>query len=452
MSNVKVRFAPSPTGMLHVGNARTALISWLFARANGGEFILRIDDSDQARSKDEYEIAIEDALKWIGIDWDTKARQRDRSDIYERKIEQLKNDGRLYPCYETPEELDLKRKSQLSRKLPPIYDRESLNLSAEKIKEYEAQGRKPHWRFKLNHTPIEWNDMVRGEVKFNGADLSDPVLIREDGTPLYHICSVVDDIEYGITHIVRGEDHVSNTACHIQMFEALGAKAPEFAHLPLLSDKEGGKLSKRIGSLSLKDLQDDGLEPMSVVSLMARLGSSDPIEAFTNIKDVVESFDISKFSRATPKFDAQELLRLNAKILHELSFEEIKPRLDKIGLSQLDTEFWNIVRPNIEKLSDVKEWWKVAKTPITPVIDDPEFIKIALELLPDAPWNKDTWKNWANAVKEKTGRKGKQLFMPLRKALTGMDHGPELSELLLLIGYDNAKKRLNDAIIYIQAT
>ncbi len=442
MSNVKVRFAPSPTGMLHVGNARTALISWLFARSQNGHFMLRIDDTDRARSKDEYETAIEDGLKWMGMDWDSKARQRDRSDIYESKIEQLKNDGRLYACYETPEELDLKRKSQLSRKLPPIYDRESLNLSAEKIKEYEAQGRKPHWRFKLNHAPIEWSDTVRGDIKFDGKDLSDPVLIREDGSPLYHICSVIDDIDYAITHVVRGEDHVSNTACHIQMFEALGANAPVFAHLPLLSDKEGGKLSKRIGSLSLKDLQDDGLEPMSMVSLMARLGTSDPIEAVSDIKTVIANFDISKFSRGTPKFDAEELLRLNTKILHELSFEDIKPRLDEIGLPDMDAEFWNIVRPNIEKLSDAKEWWSVTKTPITPIIDDPEFIEAALELLPETPWNKDTWKNWANAVKAKTGRKGKQLFMPLRQALTGMDHGPELSDLLLLIGADNAKERL----------
>ncbi len=444
MGNIKVRFAPSPTGMLHVGNARTALISWLFTRANNGHFMLRIDDTDKVRSKDEYELAIEEGLSWMGMDWDSKARQRDRSDIYESKIEQLKTDGRLYPCYETPEELDLKRKSQLSRKLPPIYDREALELSEDKIKSYKAQGRKPHWRFKLNHAPIIWNDIVRGDIKFDGKDLSDPVLIREDGSPLYHICSVIDDIDYDITHVVRGEDHVSNTACHIQMFEALGAKAPIFAHLPLLSDKEGGKLSKRIGSLSLKDLQDDGLEPMSIVSLMARLGSSEPIEAFSDIKTVIDNFDISKFSRGTPKFDAEELVRLNTKILHEMSFDNAKPRLIELDLSELDEEFWNIVRPNITRMSDAKEWWNVAKGPVTPIIEDPEFIKAALELMPPTPWNKDTWMNWANAVKAQTGRKGKKLFMPLRQALTGMDHGPELSELLLLIGADNAKQRLQN--------
>lgn len=440
--SVKVRFAPSPTGMLHVGNARTALITWLFTRAQQGFFLLRIDDTDQERSKDEYERGIEDGLKWMGVDWDEKTRQRDRMAIYEKNIEQLKADGRLYPCYETPEELDLKRKSQLSRKLPPIYDREALSLSADKIKEYEEQGRRAHWRFKLDHKPIEWNDVVRGPVKFNGADLSDPVLIREDGSPLYHICSVIDDVEYKITHVVRGEDHVSNTACHVQMFEALGAPAPTFGHLPLLSDKDGGKLSKRIGSLSLEDLAEEGLEPMSIVSLMARLGTSDPIEVFTNIDEVVKHFDLSKFSRGTPKFDAEELYRLNAKILHETEYGAIKEKLIALDLEELDEEFWLAVRSNIEKLSDVKEWWDVANGPVTPVIDDPEFLAEALQVLPASPWNENTWKNWTSAVKEKTGRKGKNLFMPLRRALTGMDHGPELGNLLLLIGEEKAKERL----------
>ncbi len=442
--SVKVRFAPSPTGMLHVGNARTALITWLFTRSQNGHFMLRIDDTDQERSKPEYEEAIEEGLKWMGMDWDSKARQKDRGDIYTAKIEKLKSDGRLYPCYETPEELDLKRKSQLSRKLPPIYDREALNLSPEKIAKFESEGRKPHWRFKLNHTPIEWSDLIRDNVKFKGADMSDPVLIREDGSPLYHICSVIDDIEYGITHVIRGEDHVSNTASHIQMFEALGAKPPLFAHLPLLSDKEGGKLSKRIGSLSLRDLQEDGLEPMSVVSLMARLGSSDPIEAFTDTKTVIEHFNITKFSRGTPKFDAEELVRLNTKILQELSFEDAKTRLAEIDLGDMDADFWNAIRPNLSRITDAKEWWSVAKGPITPIIEDEDFINDALSLLPDTPWDENTWMTWANAVKEKTGRKGKQLFMPLRQAITGMEHGPELALLLILIGPEKVKERLQN--------
>ena len=441
--SVKVRFAPSPTGMLHIGNARTALITWLFARAQNGDFLLRIDDTDQERSKKEYEDAIEDGLKWMGLDWDEKARQLDRLDHYEVKINQLKENGRLYPCYETPEELDLKRKSQLSRKLPPIYDREALALTDEQVKKYEAEGRKPHWRFKLEHEPIEWNDLIRGAVKFDGADLSDPVLIREDGSPLYHLCSVIDDIDYNITHVVRGEDHVSNTATHVQMFKALGATPPEFAHLPLLSDTEGGKLSKRLGAMNLKQLRDEeGLEPMALVSLLARLGTSDPIEVFKNIEEVIKGFDISKFSRGTPKFDPEELLRLNSKILHDKDFADVKDRLADLGLEELDEGFWLAVRPNLEKLEDIKEWWRVAKGPVEPVIEDKEFIEEAAKLLPETPWTRDTWNIWINDVKGQTGRKGKQLFMPIRKALTGMEHGPELPDLLLLIGPEKAKERL----------
>ncbi|MBI1300375.1 MAG: glutamate--tRNA ligase [Alphaproteobacteria bacterium] len=441
--SVKVRFAPSPTGMLHVGNARTAIITWLFARAQDGNLLLRIDDTDTERSKDEYEKAIEDGLRWLGISWDDKTRQKDRFDIYNKKIDKLKADGRLYPCYETSEELDLKRKSQLSRKLPPIYDREALSLTDAQIQKYEAQGRKPHWRFKLNHDDIVWNDLVRGEVRFKGADISDPVLIREDGTPLYHICSVIDDVEYAITHVIRGEDHVSNTACHIQMFEALGAKPPEFAHLPLLSDKDGSKLSKRIGSLSLADLKEQGLEPMSIISLMARLGTSEPIEPFTDAETVIKNFDISKFSRGTPKFDEEELMRLNAKILHDLDYVKAKPRLAEIGLSSLDENFWLAVRANLEKLSDIQEWWRVVNGPVTPVIEEPDFIAQALSHLPDTPWNEETWSSWTNAVKEETGRKGKQLFMPLRQAITGMETGPDMPSLLLLVGSDKVKKRLS---------
>ncbi len=441
--SVRVRFAPSPTGMMHIGNARTALITWLYARSKRGHFLLRIDDTDLERSKQEYEDAIEDGLTWLGMSWDEKARQRDRLDYYAVKIEQLKASGRLYPCYETAEELELKRKSQLARKLPPIYDREALKLTDEQKKAYEAQGRKPHWRFKMNHAPIKWNDEVRGPVHFEGGDMSDPVLIREDGSPLYHLCSVIDDIDYKITHVVRGEDHVTNTAMHVQMFEALGAPPPGFAHLPLLSDAQGGKLSKRLGALNLRELRDDeGLEAMAVVSLMARLGTSDPIEPFTDIKDVIANFDISKFGRGTPKFDQEELNRLNAKILHHTSYAAIKPRLAEIGLSDMDEAFWEVVRPNLEKLSDAGEWWRVANGPVQPVIEDAAFIAEAAKLLPETPWTRETWSQWVEAVKAQTGRKGKLLFMPLRQALTGMDHGPELADLLLLIGPEKAKQRL----------
>ncbi|MCB1840673.1 MAG: glutamate--tRNA ligase [Rhodospirillales bacterium] len=440
---VRVRFAPSPTGMLHIGNARTALITWLYARAKSGHFLLRIDDTDLERSKKEYEDAIEDGLKWLGMNWDEKARQRDRMDHYNVKIDQLKASGRLYPCYETPEELELKRKSQLARKLPPLYDREALKLTDEQKKAFEAQGRKPHWRFKINHTPIKWDDEVRGPVHFEGSDMSDPVLIREDGSPLYHLCSVIDDIDYQMTHVVRGEDHVTNTAMHVQMFEALGAKPPSFAHLPLLSDAQGGKLSKRLGALNLKELRDqEGLEAMAVVSLLSRLGTSDPIEPFTDIKEVIAHFDIAKFGRGTPKFDQEELTRLNAKILHITPYAAIKARLEEIGLSELDEKFWLTVRPNLEKLDDAKEWWRVANGPVEPVIEDAAFIAEAAKLLPETPWTRDTWGVWVDAVKVQTGRKGKQLFMPLRKALTGMEHGPELADLLLLIGPEKTRKRL----------
>lgn len=441
--SVRVRFAPSPTGYLHAGNARTAIVTWLFARNLDGHFLLRIDDTDLERSKPEFEEDIESSLIWLGLDWDEKARQRDRGARYQECIEKLKADGRLYACYETAEELALKRKTQLSRGKPPIYDRAALSLTDEQIRKYEEQGRKPHWRFKLEHTPIEWKDFVRGPVKFEGASMSDPVLIREDGSPLYHLCSVIDDIDYDITHVVRGEDHVSNTAAHIQMFEALGAKPPYFAHLPMISDSEGGKLSKRLGSMSVRDFRKtEGIEPMALVSLLSRLGSADPIEPFTTIEPLIRNFDMGKFSKGAPKFDMEELLRLNARIIRDTDFDDVKVRLANMGLPEMDEAFWLSVRPNLARLADVREWWTVAKGPVEPVIEDPDFIAKAAELLPPAPWTEDTWKNWTNAVKDETGRKGKDLFMPLRKALTGMAHGPELANLLPLIGPDKARERL----------
>ncbi len=437
---VRVRFAPSPTGFLHAGNVRAAIVTWLFGKKNGGHFLLRIDDTDRERSRPEYEQDIENSLIWLNMPWDEKARQRDRGDRYDAMIAKLKTDGRLYACYESQEELALKRKTLLSRGLPPVYDRSALKLTdAQKA----AMTHPPHWRFKMNESPIEWDDMVRGPVKFDGALISDPVLIREDGSPLYHLCSVIDDIDYKITHVVRGEDHVSNTAMHIQMFEALGAKPPVFAHLPMISDSEGGKLSKRLGSLSVKDLKEtEGLEPMAIASLLARLGSSDPIEPFMTMKALVASFDMDKFSKGAPKFDMEELLRLNAKIIHQTPFADVQKRLQTMGLAGLDENFWLSVRPNLTKLSDITEWWHVANGPVQPVIDDAAFIAQAVGLLPATPWDAQTWKTWTDAVKAVSGRKGKDLFMPLRKALTGMEHGPELAVLLPLIGPDKARQRL----------
>lgn len=444
----RVRFAPSPTGWLHVGNVRAAIITWLFARKHGGHYLFRIDDTDLERSKMEYELEIETSLNWLGLNWDEKARQSERIERYNVVIEQLKQAGRLYACYETPEELALKRKTLLSRGLPPIYDRAALNLSDAQKAKYEAQGIQPHWRFKLEHKPIEWNDHIRGPVKFEGAQMSDPVLIREDGRPLYHLCSVIDDLDFKITHVVRGEDHVSNTASHVQMFEAIIAiegfgKIPEFAHLPLISDKDGGKLSKRLGSLSVRDLrEEEKLEPMAVVSLMSRLGTSEPIEAFSTIEPLIESFDFNKFSRGAPKFDTDELNRLNAKILHEAPFGHVNIRLAQMGMPEMDEEFWLSVRPNIERLQDVKDWWDMAKGPVNSVIEDNDYIATASSLLPAAPWSDKTWSEWTGKLKEATGRKGKDLFMPLRQALTGMSHGPEMDKLLLLIGPEKARERL----------
>ena len=449
--SVRVRFAPSPTGFLHVGNARTAIVTWLFCRANQGHFLLRIDDTDTERSTLEYEAAIKDGMNWMGLSWDDNFNQKDRNDRYDVVIGKLKKSGRLYACYETAEELSLKRKTQLSRGVPPIYDRAALKLTDEQKQKFEAEGRKPHWRFMLTDNPTTWEDLVRGTVLFKEREMSDPVVIREDGRPLYHLCSVIDDYDTDITHIVRGEDHVSNTACHIQMFEAISdvegkPYKPQFAHLPLISDAEGGKLSKRLGSLSVKGVkEEEGLEAMALVSLMGRLGSSDPIEPFTSLDQLIEGFSLTKFSRNTPKFDVEELYRLNAKILHQTPFNAVQERLAAMGLEGIDEAFWNAVRPNLVKLSDVAEWWRVANGPVTPVIEDAAFASEAANLLPAAPWDETTFKTWADAIKDKTGRKGKDLFMPLRKALTGMEHGPEMPVLLPLLGPDKVKQRLNKA-------
>ncbi len=443
---VALRFAPSPTGKLHVGSARTALIVWLFARQHKGSYMLRIDDTDLQRSTEENVDDIMEGMKWLGLTWDSFARQRDRSADYDRAIQKLKDNGRLYPCYETEEELALKRKALLAQGLPPIYDRGALNLSAEDRAKLEAEGRRPHWRFKLKHTPIVWDDLVRGRVEFHGKDMTDPVLIREDGRPLYHICSVIDDIDFNITHIVRGEDHVTNTATHVQMFEALGATPPAFAHVTLLGDMEGGKLSKRKGGFGIKSLREEvGIEPMALISLVARIGTSDPIEPLTDMQQVIDSFDFGKFSRNLPKFDEDELYRLNAKILHQLDYATVKPRLDALGLAGVDENFWNAVRPNLEILSDIKDWWHIAKEDITPVIEDKDFAAVAADLLPEGPWDGTTWQQWVEAIKAKTDRKGKNLFMPLRCAITGQEHGPDLKDLLPLIGRERVLGRLKSA-------
>lgn len=439
---IKFRFAPSPTGKVHIGNIRTAIITWLAARSMGGEFMLRIDDTDSERSKDEYTELLKTDLTWLGLDWDDYAHQRDRWDRYNELIQKLKDDGRLYPCYETSEQLDLKRKALLNAGKPPLYDRSALDLTDEQKADFEAKGISPHWRFKMNPTPIVWDDLVRGEVKFDGALMSDPVLIREDGRPLYHLCSVIDDIDFKISHITRGEDHVSNTAMHVQMFEALGATPPKMAHLPLISDAEGGKLSKRLGSLSIQELREvEGIEPMAIISLLSRLGTSDPIEAETDIQNIVKTFDFSKFGRGTPKMDVREIERLNARIVHALPYSAVK---DRPELNDIDENFWNNVRANLGKVSDVQDWKHVTDDKIeTRVADeDKDYINQAAQTLPEGDINQDTWQNWTVILKEQSGRKGRSLFMPLRQALTGMDHGPEMDKMLMMLGRERALRRL----------
>ncbi len=438
------RFAPSPTGNLHVGNARIAVVNWLFARKIGAEFMLRMDDTDTERSTDAFADGIKRDMQWMGLTWDRYARQSDRLARYDLAIAKLKDMGRLYACYETPEELDLKRKIQLNAGRPPLYDRAALKLSDADKAAFEAEGRTPHWRFLLEDKSIHWTDFIRGEVHFEGSKLSDPVLIRADGRPLYTISSCVDDIELGVTHILRGEDHVSNTAVQVQLIEALGGTVPHFGHMSLLTDSSGAGLSKRLGSLSLADLRTQGIEPVTLSAYLARLGTSENIEPRQHMADVISHFNIDIFSRATPKFDPQELISLNTRILQLFPYEHVKPQLDALGLSDIDAPFWENVQGNIAYLQDVKKWWDICHTPITPLIadEDKAFITETVPLLPKAPWTDQSWSEFTQTVKQETGRKGKKLFMPLRKALTGQEHGPELAFLLLHIGPERALKRL----------
>lgn len=438
---VITRFAPSPTGKIHIGNLRPALINWLYARAEGGQFMLRIDDTDLERSKEEYVDGIKADLTWLGLTWDFEARQSTRFDKYDAVVEKLKTEGRLYPCYETADELDRKRKRQMSRGLPPVYDRAALELTDEERAELEAEGRKPHWRFKLEDRSVVWTDLVRGEQSIEASSLSDPILIREDGSYLYTLPSVIDDIEFKVSHVIRGEDHVANTGAQIQIFEALGAKPPVFAHHNLLVGKEGEGLSKRLGSLSISSFREDGIEAMAVVSHAASIGSSNPIVPHQTTETIFKEFAFEKLSRSPAKFDVAELELINAKLLHETDFSVVQTRLAELGIEGAEA-FWDAVRGNIEKFEDVKLWWKVVNGPIDPVIEDAEFCRTALSVLPDGPYDDTSWGTFTKAVKEATGAKGKALFQPLRLSLTGQPHGPELKALLPLIGPDRAAGRL----------
>jgi glutamyl-tRNA synthetase len=439
---MKVRFAPSPTGKLHVGNIITALRNWLFVRQHGGTFLLRIDDTDTARSTKAFEDGIFADLTWLGLTWEETARQSERFDVYDRARDRLIADGLLYPCYETSDELDRKRKIALSRKLPPVYDRAALALSDAQKAEFEAQGRKPHYRFKLSGKRVAWNDLIRGAQTVDTASMSDPVLIREDGAYLYTLPSVVDDVDLGVSHVIRGEDHVTNTGAQIEIFEALtGGKRPEFGHFPLLVGADGETLSKRIGSLSVESLRAQGVAPLAVLSLMARIGTSDPVEAVDTLDALIAGFDFAKIGRAPARFDPEDVRRLDAQLLHNASFASILPRLNEAGL-EINEALWLAIRANLTKLDDVVIWQGVVEGPIEPLIEDPAFGAAAADLLPSAPFDDGSWHTFTEAVKSATGAKGKALFMPLRKALTGKEHGPEMGKLLPLIGPEKARARL----------
>lgn len=443
--SVKVRFAPSPTGKLHVGNVRTALVNWLFAKGQGGAFVLRIDDTDLARSTPEFEQGIEDDLRWLGLVWDERHNQSKRFDRYEAAADLLKAAGRLYACYDTAEELDRRRKVQLSRGLPPIYDRAGLNLTDAEKAAFEAEGRRPHWRFKLDGRRVAWEDLSRGHAEVDTASMSDPVLIREDGLFLYTLPSVVDDLDMAISHVIRGEDHVTNTGAQIEIFEALIAggwagAVPGFAHMPLLVGADGQALSKRLGSLSIAEMRDQGYEPIAIVSHLGRIGTSDPLEVGESIEALGAGFAFSKMGRSPARYDTADLDRLNAQALHAMPYDAARPRLAALD-ADLGEDFWNVVRANLQKFGDVIEMARLVKGPVTPVIEDAAFADTAARLLPGTI-DGGAWSAWTEAVKAETGAKGKALFQPLRLALTGQTHGPEMAALIPLIGRERILARL----------
>ncbi|WP_372604011.1 glutamate--tRNA ligase [Actibacterium sp.] len=430
------RFAPSPTGYIHVGNLRTALFNYLITRKAGGTFILRLDDTDPERSKQEYADAIQEDLEWLGLTWDRLERQSDRLDRYEQAAQELRDKGRFYECFETPTELDLKRKKQLNMGKPPVYDRAALALTDAQKDALRAERGDGHWRFKLDQERIEWTDGILGDLSIDAASVSDPVLIRGDGQFLYTLASVCDDVDFGVTHVVRGSDHVTNTATQIQIIQALGGAVPSFAHHSLLTGPQGEALSKRLGTLSLRDLRAQGIEPMALLSLMARLGSSQPVELCSSLEELIDGFDIGHFGSAPTKFDVNDLFPLTARHLHSLPLESVADDVAALGVpADLAPQFWNVVRENITVKADMADWWALFQNGATPIVDDEDkdFIAQALSMLPEPPYNASTWGDWTAAVKDATGRKGKGLFMPLRKAVTGRAKGPEMADVLPLL-------------------
>ena len=430
------RFAPSPTGYLHVGNLRTALFNWLIARQSGGSFILRLDDTDPERSKQKYADAIREDLEWLGLTWDRVEQQSARLERYEAAADELRAMGRFYECFETPTELDLKRKKQLNMGRPPVYDRAALKLSDAEKDKLRAERGNGVWRFLLDQQRIEWTDGILGPLSIDAASVSDPVLIRADGQFLYTLASVCDDVDFGVTDIVRGSDHVTNTATQIQIIEALGGAVPRFAHHSLLTGPQGEALSKRLGTLSLRDLRAQGIEPMALLSHMARLGSSQPVDLATSLDDIVAGFELSSFGAAPTKFDVADLFPLTAHALAARPYAQVADHVRALGVpNDIAEQFWTVARDNITTMHDLEGWWQLCRDGAVPLVapEDEEMIASAMRLLPEPPYTAESWGQWTAAVKDATGRKGRGLFMPLRKALTGMDHGPDMSSLMPLL-------------------
>lgn len=437
---VVTRFAPSPTGRLHVGNIRTALHNWMFAAQQGGRFLLRIDDTDAERSEERFVDAIRADLDWLGLSRDSEVRQSARFDLYEARFAALREAGRVYPSYETIQELDLRRKIQLGRGLPPVYDRAALSLTDADRTRLEAEGVRPHWRFRLDHdAPIEWTDLIRGPQHFDPRTMSDPVVRRADGSWLYMLPSAIDDLEMGVTHVVRGEDHVSNTALQLQMFEGMGGDAPRFAHEALLTGAEG-KLSKRLGSLGVDHFREIGIEPRALRALLARIGTSDPVEPLADAEPLIATFDFARFGRAPARFDEGELAQVNARIVHQLDYVTVVDRLP----SGMGAAEWDAVRPNLKTVAEAADWWRVIEGPIEAADagDDADYLAEAARVARTIEWAGDPWHALTGALNAATGQTGKALFLPLRRALTGREHGPDMAALLPLIGRERAIARL----------
>ena len=441
---LKARFAPSPTGLLHIGNARSAVINWAYIKNKGGDFILRIDDTDLERSKKKYENKIKENLLWLGLSWSKTFNQSQRIDIYDKKILLLKESERIYPCFESAEELSLKRKTQLLSGKPPIYDRSALKLTSNQIENLIKEGKTPHWRFKLEDEIIEWQDLIKGKVSFDSKNLSDPVLIREDGSLLYHLPSVVDDVEENITDIIRGEDHITNTAFHIQLFKSLNAKIPHFGHHPFLTDEEGKSFGKRLGSLSIQKMYEDGFESLTLLNYLLSIGTSKNLSKEKNIDKLVNNFNIDNLASSSPKFSISVLKLLNKDLLQSYDFSDTKKKFIDLNIKDASEDFWTFIKNNINYFSESLDWIKVINSAEIYIQEPNDYLNAAAELLPEDPYDETTWDVWTDLIKNKTGKKGKELFMPIRFALTGREKGPELKYLLPLLTKEHILKKLGN--------